>query len=142
MLGVEHLSEEERSRSPRSGVDQFGGEACPEIVVGLVQSGQVLEARLDESVRRLLAGQVPPGLFDAPYLNPEAAEQIVGNAAFRKAGELAQRKSIVPSQEYADARGNGLAAARQAKILVIGIDPEIAAAMGRSWRASRTPSWR
>ena len=35
------------------------------------------------------------GLFDNPYLDVEAAGKIVGQPAFRQAGELAQRKSIV-----------------------------------------------
>jgi beta-glucosidase len=37
-----------------AGVDQFGGESRPELVVELVESGQVTEARIDPSVRRLL----------------------------------------------------------------------------------------
>jgi len=46
-------------------------------------------------VRRLLREKFRLGLFDNPYLDPDAAERIVGNAEFRAAGELAQRKSIV-----------------------------------------------
>ncbi|HEU5088908.1 MAG TPA: glycoside hydrolase family 3 N-terminal domain-containing protein, partial [Roseiflexaceae bacterium] len=53
--GVEHLSRSERARKAiEAGVDQFGGESCPEEVVELVRSGQLSEARIDESVRRLL----------------------------------------------------------------------------------------
>ena len=37
-----------------AGVDQFGGESCPELVVELVKTGRLSEARLDQSVRRLL----------------------------------------------------------------------------------------
>ena len=37
-----------------AGVNQFGGESCPELVVELVKAGRVSEARLDQSVRRLL----------------------------------------------------------------------------------------
>ncbi len=94
--GVEHLSRPERAKKAlEAGVDQFGGEACPEVVVELVRSGQVSESRIDESVRRLLREKFRLGLFDNPYLDPDAAERIVGNAEFRAAGELAQRKSIV-----------------------------------------------
>ena len=51
--GVEHLSVSERAKKAlEAGVDQFGGDACPEVIVDLVRSGQVAEARLDESVRR------------------------------------------------------------------------------------------
>lgn len=53
--GVEHLSRLERAKKALdAGVDQFGGEECPELIVELVQSGQISEDRIDESVRRLL----------------------------------------------------------------------------------------
>ena len=61
----------------------------------LVRSGQIAESRIDESVRRLLRDKFRLGLFDNPYVDPDAAEQIVGSAAFRAAGEQAQRRSIV-----------------------------------------------
>jgi len=94
--GVERLSRPERAKKAlAAGVDQFGGEACPEVVVELVRSGQFSESRIDESVRRLLREKFRLGLFDNPYLDPDAAERIVGNAEFRAAGALAQRKSIV-----------------------------------------------
>ena len=94
--GVEHLSVAERAQKAiEAGVDQFGGEACPEVIVELVRSGQVAEARIDESVRRLLRDKFRLGLFDNPYVDPDAAERIVGSAAFRAAGEEAQRRSIV-----------------------------------------------
>ena len=93
--GVEHLTLPERmQKALEAGVDQFGGEACPEIIVALVESGQISVARLDESVRRLLRDKFRLGLFDNPYVDPDHAEQIVGSAAFRAAGELAQRKAI------------------------------------------------
>ncbi len=130
--GVEHLSPEERvKKAIEAGVDQFGGEACPEIVVGLVQSGQVSEARIDESIRRLLRDKFRLGLVDDPTVNPEAAEQIVGNAAFRKAGELAQRKSIVLLKNTAAQDGMVLPLRGKPRILVIGIDPEIASGYGQ-----------
>jgi beta-glucosidase len=94
--GVEHLSREERTRKALdAGVDQFGGEACPEVVVELVRSGQVTEERIDESVRRLLRDKFRLGLFDSPYLDPEEAARVVGSPAFREAGDLAQRKAMV-----------------------------------------------
>jgi beta-glucosidase len=130
--GVEHLSPEERvKKAIEAGVDQFGGEACPEIVVGLVQSGQVPEARIDESIRRLLRDKFRLGLVDAPYVNPEAAEQIVGQAAFRKAGELAQRKSIVLLKNAAAREGKVLPLRGKPRILVVGIDPEVASGYGQ-----------
>ncbi len=94
--GVEHLSLPERIvKSLVAGIDQFGGEACPEALVEMVRSGQVSEARLDVSVRRLLRDKFRLGLFENPYVDEDAAAHIAGNAAFRAAGELAQRKSVV-----------------------------------------------
>lgn len=94
--GVEDLSLSERIlKVLEAGVDQFGGESCPEVVVDLVRGGQISEARIDVSVRRLLREKFRLGLFDDPYVNVEAAEQIVGKPEFVAAGELAQRKSIV-----------------------------------------------
>jgi beta-glucosidase len=94
--GVEHLSRPERAKKAiEAGVDQFGGEACPEVIVELVRGGQLSEARIDESVRRLLRDKFRLGLFDNPYLGVDAAERIVGSRQFRAAGALAQRKSIV-----------------------------------------------
>src|SRR5262249_51130910 len=94
--GVEHLSVAERAKKAlEAGVDQFGGEACPEVIVDLVRSGQVTEARIDQSARRILRDKFRLGLFDNPYIDPDAATGIVGRASFREAGDLAQRKAIV-----------------------------------------------
>ena len=94
--GVEHLSLAERAHKVlEAGVDQFGGEACPEVIIQLVREGKVSEERIDQSVRRLLRDKFRLGLFDNPFVNVEAAEKIVGQPEFRKAGDLAQRKSIV-----------------------------------------------
>jgi beta-glucosidase len=94
--GVEKLSVAERvQKALEAGVDQFGGEACPEVIVQLVREGKVSEERINQSVRRLLRDKFRLGLFDNPYLDVDAAEKIVGGSEFRKVGELAQRKSIV-----------------------------------------------
>jgi beta-glucosidase len=94
--GVEHLSLAERTQKViEAGVDQFGGEACPEVIIQLVREGKLSEQRIDQSVRRLLHDKFRLGLFDHPYLDVDAAEKIVANAEFRKVADLAQRKSIV-----------------------------------------------
>lgn len=93
--GVEHLSPLQRARTVLdAGVDQFGGEARPDLVVELVRRGQISRARLDVSVRRLLAEKFTLGLFDNPYVDPDRAEEIVGHADFRAAGLAAQRASV------------------------------------------------
>lgn len=93
--GVEHLTPRDRMRKALdAGVDQFGGEACPDMLVELVESGDVAEARIDASARRLLREKFVLGLFDDPYVDEDAADEIVGRADFRAAGEAAQRASI------------------------------------------------
>ena len=93
--GVENLSLAERAQKIiEAGVDQFGGEACPEVIIQLVHAGKISEARIDQSVRRLLRDKFRLGLFDNPFVDVDAAERIVGKREFREAGELAQRKSI------------------------------------------------
>jgi beta-glucosidase len=130
--GVEDLSIEERAKKAiDAGVDQFGGEACPEVVVALVRSGQIDEARIDESIRRLLRNKFRMGLFDDPYLDPEAAEITVGQGAFRRAGELAQRKSIVLLKNTKTAGGETLPLQGKPRIYVENVDPGVAGKYGQ-----------
>jgi beta-glucosidase len=93
--GVEQLSRTDRvARVIGAGCDQFGGEACPELIVDLVRSGRLAEERLDVSVRRLLRMKFELGLFDDPYVNEDDAELIVGRPDFAAAGRDAQRRSL------------------------------------------------
>ncbi|MEV6927615.1 glycoside hydrolase family 3 N-terminal domain-containing protein [Dactylosporangium sp. NPDC051485] len=94
--GVEQFSELDRAqRIINAGCDQFGGESRPELVVELVRSGRVSEARIDRSVRRLLQEKFLLGLFDRPFLDVERAVATVGRADFVAAGEAAQRAAMV-----------------------------------------------
>jgi len=129
--GVEHLSREQRIlKALNAGVDQFGGESCPEVIVELARTGQVSETRIDASVRRLLRDKFRLGLFDNPYLDVEAAERIAGAPAFRQAGELAQRKSIVLLKNGEGAQGKALPLTGRPRIYVEGIAAEAAAVYG------------
>jgi beta-glucosidase len=119
--GVEGLSVAERAQKIiEAGVDQFGGEACPEVIVQLVREGKVSEERIDQSIRRLLREKFKLGLFDNPYVDVDAAEKVIGNPEFRKVGEIAQRKSIVllKNDKQTLPLKNGL------KIYAEGIKPE------------------
>lgn len=94
--GVEKLTTEERvQKIIDAGVDQFGGENCPEVVVKLVKDGKITEARIDESVKRLLRQKFELGLFDNPFVNEEQAEKIVGKDEFVAAGNESQRRAMV-----------------------------------------------
>ena len=94
--GVMHLSQEERMlKIINAGVDQFGGESLPEMLVKLVKDGKVTEDRINISVSRILKDKFKLGLFDNPYVDPQKAAQIVGKDEFKKQGLEAQRRSIV-----------------------------------------------
>jgi beta-glucosidase len=94
--GVEDLSAADRvAKIVEAGCDQLGGENDPSLLVELVRSGRVREDRIDESVRRLLRVKFRLGLFDNPYVDEDAAVQIAGRDDFRRAGEEAQRRSLV-----------------------------------------------
>ncbi|WP_437773322.1 glycoside hydrolase family 3 protein [Arthrobacter sp. KNU40] len=93
--GVEHLSPIERTeKAILAGVDQFGGEHCPELVVQLVESGRIPESRIDESVRRLLREKFVLGLFDNRFVDASAADAAVARPEFLEAGYDAQCRAI------------------------------------------------
>ncbi len=123
--GVEDLSPIERMKvALDAGVDQFGGETCPELLVELVKSGKITEARVDQSARRILREKFKLGLFDNPYLDPELAEKTIGNKVFVAKGEIAQRKSLVLLKN-----GNEspvLPLSGKPKIFIENIRPEVA----------------
>ncbi|KQV00246.1 beta-glucosidase [Microbacterium sp. Root322] len=124
--GVEHLTPRERMKKVLdAGADQFGGEANPELLLELVAEGEVTEARLDVSARRILREKFELGLFENPYVDEDAADDIVGRAEFRAAGEDAQRASITVLSN-----NGALPFARGRKLYVEGIDAEVAASFG------------
>lgn len=94
--GVEGLSPAERTKKViDAGCDQFGGESSPELIIELVRSGQLSEARIDQSVKRILKDKFRLGLFDNPYVDEKEAKNIAGNTGFREIGKAAQAKSLV-----------------------------------------------
>ncbi|OTA53974.1 glycoside hydrolase family 3 protein [Hypoxylon sp. EC38] len=92
--GVETLTELERAaRILDAGADQFGGETRPELIIQLVHEGIVSEDRLDISIRKLLREKFVLGLFDNPFVDPDAAARVVGNDYFVRLGNEAQRRA-------------------------------------------------
>lgn len=118
--GVEHLSPKERVKKILdAGVDMFGGESCADLVVELVKEGSIAEARLDESIRRILHDKFVLGLFDNPYLDEESLK-IFENETFKEKGREAQRKSLVLLKNAE----NMLPLTQNIKVYPKGIDPE------------------
>jgi beta-glucosidase len=124
--GVEELGVEERLvKIIEAGCDQLGGESLSELLVELVRDGRIAEQRIDESVRRLLRDKFRLGLFDDPYVDPDAAEQLCGCADFRAVGDRVQRRSAVLISN-----DDRLPLAGELRLYVDGVAPEAAARYG------------
>ena len=95
-----------------------------------MRSGQIAESRIDESARRLLRDKFRLGLFDNPYVDPDAAEGVVGSAPFRAAGEQAQRKSIVLLKNGTEPASRTLPLAAGPRSMSKTSLPEVAAGYG------------
>lgn len=94
--GVEDLPMRARFvKAVNAGVDEFGGTERGDMLVDAVRAGELAEAALDSSVVRILVQKFQQGLFDHPFVDPDAATRIVGNDAFRAAGLDAQRRALV-----------------------------------------------
>jgi beta-glucosidase len=123
--GMEKASAEERMlKVIDAGVDQFGGEMIPEMLVRLVKEGKVEEARIDSSLRRLLRIKFKQGLFDNPFTNVDQAVKTIGNPEFIAAGELAQRRAIVLLKNETTGNGKTLPLKNGIKVYLRNIDPE------------------
>ena len=129
--GVEGLTPQQRMlKLLDAGIDQFGGEELPEMLIQLVDDGKVSEARLDESVRRLLRDKFRLGLFDNPYTDLEFAESTVGREEFVAAGLQAQQKSLVLLKNGKTSNETILPLSGKLKLYVENIEPEIASNYG------------
>ena len=120
--GVESLSVRERyKKSIDAGVDQYGGENDPEHIVDLVRSGELSEARIDQSVRRILLNKFELGLFEQSLVDEDAIPALIRTPQYLAAGLEAQRKSIVLlNNKMADTEA--LPVAEGTKIFVDGLD--------------------
>lgn len=93
--GVELLDAHQRMQLIlAAGCDQFGGEECVEVLLDLVGSGRVDEARVDASARRLLSVKFDLGLFDDPFVDEDAAASVLAQPAFTTEGHRAQAESV------------------------------------------------
>jgi len=109
---------ERRLRCFEVGVDQLGGvyDVEPNIEaydLWVAKYGEEdARARFELSARRLLTNIFNVGLFENPYVCPEQAEKIVGNADFVAAGYEAQLKAVVMLKNH----GNVLPAQEKIKV--------------------------
>jgi len=132
--GMETATKLERYvKAVHAGIDQFGGVEEPEYLIEAVESGLVEEGRLNASVQRILVDKFRIGLFENPYVSPEAAEIIVRNPEAHAAAKAAQQRalvllknedSVLPLGAAAKSRTNAL------RVYLVGIDAAVAEAKG------------
>jgi beta-glucosidase len=136
-FGVEHLTAHERIiMSLDAGVDQYGGHYDPTLIIDVVRDGRVPEARIDESVRRILRDKFALGLFEHPYVDVPTAEATIGRKDFVAAGLAAQKdavtllknggvsKPLLPLPKTAKVYVEGLAKLAEAGIINVAATPE------------------
>ncbi len=94
--GVEDKSISERvAMAIDAGVDVLSGFNSNEQILDLIESEEVSEDRVNQSVVRLLTEQFQLGLFENPYVDPNRASYVLGSRTSQRKADLAQRKSIV-----------------------------------------------
>lgn len=126
--GVEDLSREDRyAKGIGAGLDQLGGTTDSATLISAVKNGKVTEARLGESVRRILVQKFRQGLFENPYVDAQKAGEVVGNAAFAREADDAQVRSLVLLENK-----NALLPLKGSvkKVYLYGVAPEAATAAG------------
>lgn len=125
--GVESLSRPERfAKAIKAGVDQFGGDRDPSAIVEAVDKGLVSERQIDQSVEKILAQSFELGLFEHPFVDPEAAASNVGTAAAQSLGAKTQAQAMVLLEN------NGVLPLKpgSCKVFLRGVDPAAARAAG------------
>lgn len=103
-----------------AGVDQLGGEDDPSLIVRAVEEGHVTEARLDESVRRVLREKERLGLFEPRRPRPD-----LDGVRSREHLEIAAR---VQAGSIVALAGRPVTITRSTRVYAEGIDPELLAA--------------
>ncbi|WP_030241179.1 glycoside hydrolase family 3 protein [Streptomyces sp. NRRL S-455] len=90
-------------------------------VLTAVRNGELTEARLDESVLRILRLKTRLGLFRAPYVSRGGVDRTVGvRAHLRAADRIAERTTTLLVNE---GRLLPLSRRRHPRLLVVGADP-------------------
>jgi beta-glucosidase len=126
--GVEDLTRAERFvKAVNVGVDQIGDSEEPEFITTAVRAGKFSEARVRESAQRILEQKFAIGLFENPYVDPDAATALVGNSGFVAQARAAQQRALVLLKNE-----HHLLPLKDAqhKVWVFGLDPAVVAKYG------------
>ena len=93
--GVEELSKPERfAAAVKAGTDIFSDMADPTELNKAYEQGLLADADLDRACTRLLTELFELGLFDNPYVDEDAAAEIIGAEEISALGAKAQRQSV------------------------------------------------
>ncbi len=124
--GVETLDQEHRfAKAVNAGVDQFGGVDDPTPLLAAVRQRLVTPERIDEAVRNIMRPKFEMGLFDDPFVDERQAAAIVGNAAFQREADAAQRAAMVLLEA-----GRAFPLSPGRKVWLAGVDAAAARAAG------------
>ncbi|MEV8595332.1 glycoside hydrolase family 3 protein [Streptomyces sp. NPDC052012] len=109
----------------KAGVDQLLNPPSLEVawnaVLKAVQDGELTEARLDESILRILRLKTRLGLFKDPYVSHEGVDRTVGTRShLASADRMAERTTTLLVNEN---QLLPLSRRRHGKLLVVGADP-------------------
>ncbi|KOV94431.1 beta-N-acetylhexosaminidase [Streptomyces sp. NRRL B-3648] len=109
----------------KAGVDQLLNPPSLDVawnaVLTAVREGELTEARLDESILRILRLKDRRGLLDDPWADPAGVDGTVGTEAhLARAGRIAERTTTLLVNE---AGTLPLDRRRQRRLLVVGADP-------------------
>ena len=88
-----------------------------------MQTGRLSEARIDQSVRRLLRLKFQLGLFDNPFVDESQVPQVLGDPISAAAGLASQERAMTLLKN----EDQVLPLGGQPKIFVKNIDPAVAA---------------
>jgi beta-glucosidase len=100
---VEDLAEEDRfAKGVDAGIEQFGGTTHVDALMAALRDGKIAQAQVDRAVLKVLTQTFALGLFEDPYVDPDAAAKLVGNADFLAEAQRTQARSIVLLQANRD----------------------------------------
>ena len=122
--GVEDLDVySQTEKALNAGIDQFGGNDNPELIIKLVEDGRIPESRLDHSVRKLLKQKFVLGLFENPYVDENNALGDLARPEDVRLGlETMVRSTVLLKNE-----NNILPLDASTKVFVKDMDEELAA---------------
>jgi beta-glucosidase len=137
--GVEEMSVIDRHYMVlMAGVDQFGGNNDAEPVIAAYEKGvkehgeAYMRKRMELSAKRLLRNIFRVGLFENPYLDPDASRDVVGCAKYMDSGYKAQLRSVVLLKN----KNSVLPIAGKKKVYI----PKRYTAAGQNWFGAPIPA--